>query len=96
MWFWAGRDVLTSLHGLKGLCSLNWTKNRTVHTGSQCVCHAAGLTFYLGNGQSWLGNLMMEALDSFSTLGPRAHSEATQGILSLMRIQVGGRGVEKR
>lgn len=62
------------------------------------VCCSSGLVFRLGNGQTWLANLdglhtsgaEREGPDPFSTLGPRAHTEAVLDILSLMGIQVGG------
>lgn len=58
------------------------------------VCCSSGLTFCLGHGQSWLANLdglhtsgvEREGPDPFSTLGPRAHTEAGLDILSLMGI----------
>lgn len=47
------------------------------------MCYSSGLTFRLGNGQSWLANLdglhtsgveIEEGPDPFSTLGPGAHT----------------------
>lgn len=97
MWFWVGSEVLTSLRGLGVLCSLNGLKTELCPQGAS-VCYSSGLTFRLGKGQSWLANLdglhtsgvEIEGPDPFSTLGPRAHTEAVLDVLSLMRIQVGG------
>lgn len=95
----SGWKVRASHHSVDSVCSAlsNGLKTELCPQGAS-VCYSSGLTFCLGNGQSWLANLdglhtsgvEIEGPDPFSTLGPRAHTEAVLDVLSLMGIQVGG------
>lgn len=95
----SGWEVRSSHHSVDSVCSApsNGLRAGLCPQGAS-VCCCSGPTFRLGNGQSWLANLdglhtsgvEREGPDPFSTLGPRAHTQAVLDILSLMGIQVGG------